>query len=74
MSKSTLSVISDRFKISPWWLQGGSNGKTGRIALIRKDKVIYLPSKFTIELLPDDEIVIETPGGGGYGRINQQSL
>jgi N-methylhydantoinase B len=73
LSKSTLSIISDRFKIQPWGLQGGSDGKTGRITLIRKDKVIYLPSKFTLELFPNDEIIIETPGGGGYGSINQQS-
>jgi len=26
-----------------------------------------LPSKFTIDLNPGDEVVIGTPGGGGYG-------
>jgi N-methylhydantoinase B len=26
-----------------------------------------MPSKFTVDLFPGDEVVIETPGGGGWG-------
>lgn len=26
-----------------------------------------MPSKFTVQLEPGDEVLIETPGGGGWG-------
>jgi N-methylhydantoinase B/oxoprolinase/acetone carboxylase alpha subunit len=27
-----------------------------------------MPSKFVTELAPGDEVVLETPGGGGFGK------
>jgi len=69
LDKATLSIISDRFKIPPWGIQGGNNGETGKITIIKKGNAQVYPSKFSIEVEKNDEIIIETPGGGGYGRI-----
>lgn len=63
-----LSILADRFKVPPWGLKGGKNGKQGRVYIIREGKVFEQPSKFTIDLKEGDEVVIETPGGGGYGE------
>lgn len=64
LSKATLSIMADRFKIGPWGLNGGERGKPA-IVKINGKEINY--SKFTVELKEDDEVVIETPGGGGYG-------
>jgi N-methylhydantoinase B/oxoprolinase/acetone carboxylase alpha subunit len=40
----------------------------GKNYLLRKGEFIPLPSKILIEVKAGDVIVIETPGGGGWGR------
>jgi N-methylhydantoinase B len=63
-----ISVLSDRFRRGPWGLQGGGSGKPGKVTIVRSDgRVEEMPSKFTVDLFPGDEVVIETPGGGGWG-------
>jgi 5-oxoprolinase (ATP-hydrolysing) len=52
----------------PYGLAGGQPGAIGRNILLRKDRPAELLSgqvQFTAE--PGDRLVIETPGGGGYG-------
>jgi 5-oxoprolinase (ATP-hydrolysing) len=52
----------------PYGLAGGQPGAIGRNILLRKDRPAELLSgqvQFTVE--PGDRLVIETPGGGGYG-------
>jgi N-methylhydantoinase B/oxoprolinase/acetone carboxylase alpha subunit len=42
---------------------------TGRNRVIRKDgSAVELPGSAKIEMNPGDVFVIETPGGGGYGK------
>jgi len=63
-----LSIMSERVKRPPWGLYGGEPGKPGRILIKKKDgRELTMPSKFTAELEEGDEVVIETPGGGGWG-------
>jgi N-methylhydantoinase B/acetone carboxylase, alpha subunit len=63
-----LSIMAERFRTRPWGLNGGGDGAPGSATVVRSDgRVEKLPSKFTIDLNPGDEVVIETPGGGGYG-------
>lgn len=64
----TVSLLTERRKHAPYGLEGGKNGKTGKNWLIRKKKKFSLPSKCVIEVYPEDVLVIETPGGGGYGK------
>ncbi len=65
---ATLSIQSERRKISPKGLKGGTNGHSGRNYLVRAREQIQLPSKVTIQLKKNDLVVVETPGGGGWGR------
>jgi N-methylhydantoinase B len=67
-SPTTLSILSDRFLRGPWGLEGGHPGKPGRITIVRGKRRIPMPSKFVVDLTPGDEVVLETPGGGGFGK------
>ncbi|MUM65173.1 5-oxoprolinase [Acidianus infernus] len=64
LSKAKISILADRFKIGPWGLEGGERGKPGRVTINGKE----YPSKFTEEVNEGDVIIVETPGGGGYGK------
>ncbi len=60
--------MAERFKTRPWGLWGGGDGAPGEVIIRRGDgSMIKLPSKAVIDLEPGDEVIIETPGGGGYG-------
>lgn len=63
----TLSIACERVKTRPWGIQGGLPGKNGEHYIISKDKKIRLNSKDTVILRRGDIVVINTPGGGGYG-------
>jgi 5-oxoprolinase (ATP-hydrolysing) len=65
----TLSILSERRTRVPYGMSGGSPGSPGRNLLIRRDgHREELPGRVTLALEPGDELVIETPGGGGWGR------
>jgi len=64
----TASLLTERRAVAPYGLAGGSPGARGRNAVVRRDgSVEELPSHAVVALAPGDELVIETPGGGGYG-------
>jgi len=67
LAPTRLSILADRFITSPWGLKGGKNGKPAKVTIIKGGKRIEMKSKFTIDLDEGDEVIIETPGGGGYG-------
>ncbi|WP_069808395.1 hydantoinase B/oxoprolinase family protein [Vulcanisaeta thermophila] len=71
LSPATLSIMAERFRTSPWGLNGGEDGKPGRVIIRRVDgRIEELPSKVTVDLKPGDEVIVETPGGGGWGKPN----
>jgi len=63
-----ITIISERRKFSPYGLQGGSHGKKGKNVLLRGKEKIRLSSKANLKAKPGDRLLIETPGGGGYGQ------
>ncbi len=65
--RGTLSIISDRRRHRPQGLAGGAAGSPGRNLLVREGKEMELPSKVTMGLRRGDLVVVETPGGGGWG-------
>ena len=69
VDNATLSLQSDRRKYPPKGLQGGENGRAGENYILRNKTRIDVPSKITMQLEKGDIVVIETPGGGGYGRV-----
>lgn len=70
LERCKLSILADRFRRGPYGLMGGENGKPGRVRIRKRDGQVWeMPSKFTVELEEGDEVIIETPGGGGWGSI-----
>ncbi len=65
--RGILTIVSDRRTSPPKGLAGGQAGKPGRNLLVRDGERSGLPSKVTREVRKDDLVVIETPGGGGWG-------
>lgn len=60
---------TDRFLHVPWGQKGGKPGKSGRFVLnAGQGGEEQLPSKvYGLDLKPGESIMIESPGGGGYG-------
>lgn len=69
----TLSLITNRRgDHRPWGMEGGDPGKAGRNVLVDLDgKESDLPAAVTRELPAGYRLRIETPGGGGWGRVDR---
>ncbi|WP_291320134.1 hydantoinase B/oxoprolinase family protein [Desulfonatronospira sp.] len=62
-----VTVLSDRRRTGPYGLKDGEQGMPGE-NLVRLDGRWHTrPGKFREVLNPGDELIISTPGGGGYG-------
>ena len=59
-----LNAVASRMKLPPEGLGGGAAGAEGRFLV--NGKSVTEARKMVME--PDDEVTLETPGGGGYGR------
>ncbi|MGH7915353.1 MAG: hydantoinase B/oxoprolinase family protein, partial [Candidatus Binataceae bacterium] len=66
---ATLSLLTDRRITRPWGLAGGAPGKAGANYLMRNGRRLKLPGKANERLLAGERVRIETPGGGGWGRV-----
>jgi 5-oxoprolinase (ATP-hydrolysing) len=66
-----VSILSTRRRTRPFGLNGGGDGAPGRNAVRRADgSVEELPGCARAAVGAGDAIVIETPGGGGFGRAD----
>ena len=66
---ATLSVLTERTRMSPWGLYFGKPGAKGEYYIIKPNgKRIKLKSKCTVKMEDGDIFVVRTPGGGGYGK------
>lgn len=64
----TAAILSNRRRVAPFGLAGGGDGQTGENRVERADgRVETLPGTARAQVAPGDVLVIETPGGGGYG-------
>jgi 5-oxoprolinase (ATP-hydrolysing) len=62
-------VTSRRGPYPPYGLQGGEPGALGRNTLVRADgSREALPAQTQISVEPGDQLIVETPGGGGWGN------
>lgn len=59
----------ERFRHAPWGVFGGKQGGTGRFLVRRADGTEeILPTKPSfVEIGPDEALIVETAGAGGYG-------
>lgn len=67
LAPATVTINSERRQGAPYGLRGGAAGQPGRNLLVRAGSAIPLGAKASVRLAPGDQIVIETPGGGGWG-------
>jgi N-methylhydantoinase B len=68
-----LQAMFDRVKYPPWGVQGGKEGKSGRITVVKKSgetEIIYKSKAYPLQ--PGDHIIVETGGGGGYGAPSER--
>jgi N-methylhydantoinase B len=64
----TVSLLAERQRVAPAGAQGGSDGACGRHELRAADGSLRrLPAKGSLDLAPGEELIVQTPGGGGYG-------
>ncbi|KAJ5740681.1 Hydantoinaseoxoprolinase N-terminal [Penicillium malachiteum] len=68
-----VSILSERRVIPPYGMAGGEDGQRGVNLWLRKypdgtSRMISLGGKATTHMNAGDHIIVQTPGGGGYGR------
>jgi 5-oxoprolinase (ATP-hydrolysing) len=64
----TVSTLSGHRRVAPYGMAGGSPGALGANRVERADgTVTEMAGCDSVEVRPGDVLVIETPGGGGYG-------
>ncbi len=64
----TAAILSTRRETEPFGLNGGQAGAKGINTVVRKNsEKITLKGRDETEVAAGDAIIIETPGGGGFG-------
>jgi 5-oxoprolinase (ATP-hydrolysing) len=65
----TAAILSNRRRVPPFGLQGGEPGQLGRNWVRRVSGAVeHLTATGVVEMRPGDVFVVETPGGGGFGK------
>ncbi|MFN8343573.1 MAG: hydantoinase B/oxoprolinase family protein [Spirosomataceae bacterium] len=65
-----VTLITQHRIVPPYGLNGGENGLTGRQRLTRKNGFFEeLGGICSVEVAAGDRLRIETPGGGGFGKL-----
>jgi len=63
------AILSGHRRVAPFGLAGGGDGAVGRNRLRRADgTVIELGPTAALQANAGDILIVETPGGGGYGQ------
>ena len=72
LAPMTASILAGHRRVPPYGMDGGEPGKTGRNWVQHADgRITSLDHHGRIEVATGDLFVIETPGGGGYGRADR---
>jgi len=54
--------------VPPYGLKGGASGMPFKVTIAEKSGARYeMPGKANIRLGPDDIVIVDSCGGGGYG-------
>jgi len=68
LSGVEVSILSERRALAPFGLAGGLPGAPGRNTVVRRDgSSVALGGRARLRLEPGDRLLVETPGGGGFG-------
>jgi len=69
LEDAVVSIQSERRRFPPKGIGGGCNGKCGSNLLRRVDgTTIGLPGRCTLNVSKGECLIINTPGGGGFGQ------
>jgi 5-oxoprolinase (ATP-hydrolysing) len=66
----TVSLLTQHRMVAPYGLHGGEPGAKGCQRLVRNGTETLLPGATSLQVLPGDRILLETPGGGGWGTAH----
>jgi len=71
----TFGGTAERFTHKPWGLFGGKEGETGFFGIRSADGALeVLPTKVPrVKVTPNDLVVMQTAGAGGYGEPSQRA-
>jgi len=68
----TAAILSSHRRVAPYGLAGGDSGALGRNSVVRTDGTVdVLLGADRTEMEAGDIFVIETPGGGGWGKVEE---
>jgi 5-oxoprolinase (ATP-hydrolysing) len=69
----SFTILSQHRNYAPFGMHGGEEGKKGMQYIIRSDgSEESLKGIDKAELQAGDTVIVKTPGGGGWGRYNEQ--
>ncbi len=68
LAPATITINSERRLRAPYGLNGGEAGKPGLNTVIRNGAAATVGGKHLARLDAGDRVIIETPGGGGWGK------
>ena len=66
--ETTVQVRSDRGKRAPFGLYGGQSSRPTKVILTSSGETNSLPSKSLLRVQRNDVLLVEMPGGGGWGN------
>ncbi len=69
LADAHVTILAERRRHQPWGLAGGASGAAGRNLLNDEP----LPGKCSFQARKGDRVRIETPGGGGWGRTEENA-
>jgi N-methylhydantoinase B len=70
LEDAVVSIQSERRRFPPKGIAGGNDAACGENLLRRTDGTeVPLPSRITFQASKGETIVVNTPGGGGWGRL-----
>lgn len=67
LTDADATILSERRRTRPYGLMGGEPGKSGRTTVTGHGGARRLPSKCRFHVRAGERIIVETPGGGGWG-------
>jgi 5-oxoprolinase (ATP-hydrolysing) len=69
LAPQSLSIMSQHRRSGPYGMKGGEEGQPGRQRiLLAQGESMSLEGIASVEVGPGDCLVLETPGGGGWGK------
>ena len=71
LADAQVTLLADRRAFSPYGLDGGEAGAPGKATITPADgsQPVELPGKCSRKLQKGDILRLETPGGGGWGKV-----